>query len=100
MDIPEELCAPIHQSANRPKLWLGCNPAAIGALTMMCVAMGFALFSFIGTLAVTGVFLLLREALREMAKEDPLYFAVYRKSKLYSQGFWTAKPKRAKRWRL
>ena len=45
------------------------------------------------------LFLFLRQILREMAKDDPQLLKVHHESQRYNQGFWTAKPMRAQRWR-
>lgn len=81
---------PIHASVNRPHLFLGADRelalGVIAAAILLAVAFG----SLLG-LALSVVFcLVVLEALRRLAKEDPLMRRVYTQHLKY-QGFYPAK---------
>jgi type IV secretory pathway TrbD component len=99
MQIPEAYCAAFHQSANRPKLLVGCEPTAISLIFIICIIGGFSVPTWWGVACAAFLFLFLREMLREMAKQDAILLTVHHESQRYNQGFWTAKPRRVKRWR-
>ena len=99
MDIPEQFCAPFHESSNRPHLLLGCEPTAIGVAFVLCIIIGFSVPTWWGIGLAVFLFLFLRQILREMAKEDPYMLSVHHEAQRYGQAFWTAKPTRSQRWR-
>ncbi len=100
MEIPDLYCAPFHESSNRPHLLLGCEPTAIAAAFVLCIVVGLSIPTFWGIAGSVFLFFFLRELLREMAKEDPYMISVHYESQRYNQSFWTAKPMRARRWRI
>ena len=99
MEIPDMLCAAFHESSNRPHLLLGCEPTALGIAFVVSIVTGYSVPTWWGIGGAMLLFFFLRQILREMAKEDPHLLAVHHSSQRYHQGFWTAKPHRAKRWR-
>ncbi len=99
MDIPEVYCSRFHESANRPHLLLGCEPKALAVAFFLCLITGYSLLTWWGILGSIVLFLLLRQGLQELAKQDPIFLNVYDEARRYKKGFWTAKPIRAVRWR-
>lgn len=99
MEIPDSYCAVFHESSNRPHLMLGCEPTALAGAFVLCVIVGFSIVTWWGIGGAVLLFLLLRQLLQEMAKQDPYMLSVHHESQRYHQGFWTAKPLRAVRWR-
>jgi type IV secretory pathway TrbD component len=99
MQVPEVYCAPFHESSNRPHLMLGCEPTALAAAFVVSIIIGFSVPTWWGDGGTAFLFLFLRQILREMAKEDPRLISVHHESQRYNQGFWSAKPLRARRWR-
>jgi len=99
VEIPAQYCAPFHESANRPRLLLGCEPAAIAGLTFSLVALCFSVPTWWGICGSVALFFFLRQVLQEMAKADPFLITVYLCSRLYHRGFWTAQHLSARTWR-
>ena len=99
MEIDIRYCAEFHESANRPHLLVGCEPTPIVLAFVIAVVLGYSAPTWWGISGSALLFLFLREVLRGMAKEDPIFMGIHFESQRYNQGAWTAKPKRAATWR-
>jgi type IV secretory pathway TrbD component len=99
MDIPEIYCERFHESANRPDLIAGCEGSALGLLFVLTLILIICLPHWWGIAGSILLFLFLRGWLRDLAKKDPQFFAVYLESQRYNGGFWTAKPQTKRTWR-
>lgn len=99
MDVPTNFCARFHESSNRPHLILGCEPTAIMLVFALSIVIVFSVPNRYGIGFSIGLFVFLRKMLQEMAKDDPRLITVHHNSQRYNAGFWTAKPRRPKRWR-
>ena len=97
--IPPQFCAPYRPSGNRPHLLVGCEPTAVMLTLVLCIVIAYSIPNFFGIGGAIILFLFLRQVLQEMAKKDPHLIAVHHESQRYRQGFWTAKPNQAHRWR-
>lgn len=90
MDIPDQYCAAFHESANRPHLMLGCEPAGLVLAFIGCVVLAYSILAWWGLLLAMVLFFFLRLVLREMAKQDPQMLRMYYEAQRYNQGFWMA----------
>src|SRR4051812_27223794 len=98
MEIPEQFCAAFHESSNRAHLILGCETKLIvlDGLGFLVTAWSF-MPNLWGVVFSGAVFFFVWQMLRLMAKQDPIYSAVYKEAQRYGQGFWPARPQRGEK---
>ena len=97
-EIPISYCAQIRESANRPHLFMGCDPMLLGAAACFTALWCFSLMSFLGCLSGIAIFMFLLSIFRKMALAEPYFLSFLldeknwrqKRSSQKTRGFWPA----------
>jgi type IV secretory pathway TrbD component len=89
-EIPDDYCAPIRESANRPHLTLGCESEFLVFPIFGSVAVFYSIPTIKGFVLAAVIFALGLSVFRAVAKYDPNWFRVWRDKKNWRQEYWPA----------
>jgi type IV secretory pathway TrbD component len=92
-EIPQEFCAEIRESANRPHMICGCEPELLAIAAIAGVLPFFALVNthpFRGIGLGGALFFLCLQVSRSIGKYDPVWMRLWRDGKNWAQGYWPA----------
>jgi len=86
---------PFFRALHRPNLFLGGERELMLMTVILCVGVAFASLNLVSLLVGAGVWLIVSQLLRLMAKSDPMLSKVYRRHITYQ----TYYPARSRPWR-